>query len=119
MNALSHALRAGLMSVLQQAGEDDSQLLLILCRGRTFIAGADITEFGKPPQAPSLPELIAALEQFSKPVAVALHGTALGGGLELALAAHYRAALPAPAWDCPKSSWACCQARAAPSACPA
>lgn len=94
VNALSHALRAGLMEALAQAREDDSQLLLILCRGRTFIAGADITEFGKPPRAPSLPDVIAALEQFPKPVAVALHGTALGGGLELALAAHYRGALP-------------------------
>ena len=94
VNALSQSVRAGIMQSLEQARTDDSQLLLILCAGRTFIAGADITEFGKPPQAPSLPDVITALENFSKPVAVALHGTALGGGLELAMACHYRAALP-------------------------
>ena len=95
VNALSQTVRAGIMQSLEQARTDDSQLLLILCAGRTFIAGADITEFGKPPQAPSLPDVITALECFPKPVAAALHGTALGGGLELSMACHYRAALPA------------------------
>ncbi len=95
VNALSHAVRAGLMSALEQAATDDSQALLILCQGRTFIAGADITEFGKPPQAPHLPDVIEAIENFSKPVVAALHGNALGGGLEVALSAHYRCAIPA------------------------
>ncbi len=94
VNALSQPVREGIIRALEQARTDHSELLLLLCAGRTFIAGADITEFGKPPQAPSLPDVIAALESFPKPVAVALHGTALGGGLELAMACHYRAALP-------------------------
>jgi 3-hydroxyacyl-CoA dehydrogenase len=66
---------------------------LILCQGRTFFAGADISEFGNP-QPPHLPEVIAAIENCPKPVVAALHGSALGGGLEVALAAHYRCALP-------------------------
>jgi 3-hydroxyacyl-CoA dehydrogenase len=95
VNALSQAVRAGLMAALEQARADASQALLILCQGRTFIAGADISEFGKPPQTPHLPDVIAAIENFPKPVVAALHGNALGGGLEFALAAHYRCALPA------------------------
>ena len=94
VNALSQAVRAGIMASLQTARADAGKLLLILCRGRTFIAGADIAEFGSPPRAPGLPELIAALECFDRPVLAALHGTALGGGLELAMAAHYRCAVP-------------------------
>lgn len=94
VNAISHAVRQGLMDALDQAQQDDSQALLILCRGRTFVAGADISEFGKPPQAPHLPDVMLAIENCSKPVIAALHGNALGGGLELAMSAHYRCALP-------------------------
>ena len=94
VNALSQAVRAGLMDALAEAKADTSQVLLILCEGRTFFAGADISEFGKPPQSPNLPEVISAIEHFPKPVVTALHGTALGGGLEVALAAHYRCAVP-------------------------
>jgi 3-hydroxyacyl-CoA dehydrogenase len=93
VNALSQAVRAGLMAALEQACADDSQIVLLLCQGRTFIAGADISEFGKPPQPPHLPDVIARIENFPKPVVTALHGNALGGGLEVALAAHYRCAL--------------------------
>ena len=63
------------------------------CEGRTFIAGADITEFGKPPQEPGLPSVLSAIENSSKPVIAAIHGTALGGGFEVALACHYRCAI--------------------------
>jgi 3-hydroxyacyl-CoA dehydrogenase len=67
---------------------------LIVCAGRTFIAGADITEFGKPPREPHLPDLCNTIEASSKIVVAALHGTALGGGLEVALSCHYRCAVP-------------------------
>jgi 3-hydroxyacyl-CoA dehydrogenase len=93
VNVLSHAVRVGLLDALEHAVSDNSQVLLILCKGRTFFAGADISEFGNP-QPPHLPEVIAAVENFPKPVVAALHGSALGGGLEVALAAHYRCALP-------------------------
>ncbi|WP_113154358.1 3-hydroxyacyl-CoA dehydrogenase NAD-binding domain-containing protein [Nitratireductor sp. OM-1] len=93
VNALGHALRAPLFEALQQAKADDAvQAIVITCAGRTFIAGADISEFGKPPKEPSLPDLIAMLESIDKPTVAAIHGTALGGGLELALGCHYRVA---------------------------
>ncbi len=94
VNALSQPVRAGILAALEQSREDASELLLILCEGRTFIAGADISEFGKPPQEPHLPDIVNAIENMDKPVLAALHGNALGGGLEVALAAHYRCALP-------------------------
>lgn len=94
VNALSHAVRAGLTQALAQASTDDSRAVLIVCEGRTFIAGADITEFGKTPQPPHLPDVIDAIENFCKPIIAALHGNTLGGGLEVALAAHYRCAMP-------------------------
>ena len=94
VNALSHAVRAGIQERLRQAQTDHSKVLLILCSGRTFIAGADIREFGKPPQEPHLPDVIANVEKCSKPVVAAIHGTALGGGFELAMGAHYRVAVP-------------------------
>lgn len=93
VNALGHALRAPLFEALQQAKADDAvEAIVITCAGRTFIAGADISEFGKPPKEPSLPDLIAMLESIDKPTVAAIHGTALGGGLELALGCHYRVA---------------------------
>ena len=82
-------------TALQRAGEDPSKLRLIVGAGRTFVAGGDISEFGQPPREPGLPAVISAIENFPKPVLAALHGNALGGGLEVALAAHYRCALPA------------------------
>jgi 3-hydroxyacyl-CoA dehydrogenase len=95
VNALKHELRAGLTEALAQACDDDAvRAVVIACAGRTFFAGADITEFGKPPQAPSLHDVIAAIEAMPKPVVAALHGTALGGGFELALACHFRVAVP-------------------------
>ena len=93
VNALSLALRSGIQDAIQQAQNDVSKALVIICEGRTFIAGADITEFGKPPMEPSLPAVIETIEQSSKPVVAAIHGTALGGGFEVALGCHYRVAL--------------------------
>ena len=83
VNALGHAVRAGIVDALQETG--DAKCVVLHCEGRTFFAGADITEFGKPPQAPSLADMIAALEDCPIPVIAAIHGVALGGGLETAL----------------------------------
>ncbi|MBZ5487805.1 enoyl-CoA hydratase/isomerase family protein [Halomonas aquamarina] len=94
VNALSHAVRSGLIDALDEGIADpQTQTLVLLASGRTFIAGADIREFGKPSQAPILPEVITALEASPKPLIAVLHGTALGGGLEVALGCHYRVAL--------------------------
>jgi 3-hydroxyacyl-CoA dehydrogenase len=91
VNALSQHVRQGLHEGVKQAIADAGvQAIVIACAGRTFIAGADITEFGKPPVAPSLHEVLDAIESSPKPVVAAVHGTALGGGLEVTLACHYR-----------------------------
>ncbi|MCE8001971.1 enoyl-CoA hydratase/isomerase family protein [Billgrantia ethanolica] len=95
VNALGQAVRQGLMVAVARGNEDsEARVLVLLARGRTFIAGADIREFGKPPQAPILPEVIAAFEASRKPIVAVLHGTALGGGLEVALGCQLRVALP-------------------------
>lgn len=95
VNAASHAVRAGLVEKIEAfEANSEAAVAIIVCAGRTFVAGADIREFGKPPQTPILPDVVKRVEQCSKPVVAVLHGTALGGGLELALGAHYRVALP-------------------------
>jgi 3-hydroxyacyl-CoA dehydrogenase len=94
VNALSQAVRQGIMEALDVAAADASEAVLIICDGRTFIAGADISEFGKPLMDPWLPEVVNRIEATAKPVVAAIHGTALGGGFEVALSAHYRCALP-------------------------
>ena len=95
VNALSHAMRSALVEALSRARADASvKAIVVVCAGRTFIAGADISEFGKPVQAPTTLDVIAAIEASEKPVVAALHGTPLGGGLEVALACHYRVAAP-------------------------
>lgn len=94
VNALSQAVRQGMLDCVQAADADASvKAIVIYGTGATFIAGADIREFGKPPQPPHLPEVITDIESVSTPTVSALHGTALGGGLETALGTHYRIAL--------------------------
>jgi 3-hydroxyacyl-CoA dehydrogenase len=95
VNALGQAVRAGLLAAVEQAAADAAvKALLIVGEGKAFIAGADIREFGKPAVAPSLPDVCNAIEASNKLVVAAVHGAALGGGLEIALSAHYRVALP-------------------------
>ena len=93
VNALSHGVRSGIANALTTAAQDGSEAVVILCEGRTFIAGADITEFGKPPKAPYLPDLLNQLDNHPKLTVAAIHGTALGGGFETALSCNYRVAL--------------------------
>ncbi|MEW9579993.1 3-hydroxyacyl-CoA dehydrogenase NAD-binding domain-containing protein [Paraburkholderia sp. DGU8] len=94
VNALSADVRRGLVAAIDAADADPAvEVVLIVGAGRNFIAGADIREFGKPPVPPSLPEVCNRIEACTKPVVAAIHGAALGGGLEVALAAHYRIAV--------------------------
>ncbi|MEO6199039.1 MAG: enoyl-CoA hydratase-related protein, partial [Sphingomicrobium sp.] len=95
VNALGAAVRQGLVAAIEELEQDDSvKAAVIACEGQTFFAGADITEFGKPPVMPWLPQVVDTIENCSKPVVAAIHGTALGGGLEIALGCHYRVAVP-------------------------
>ncbi len=95
VNALSADVRAGLMAALDHAEKDDAVTGIVLTgAGNTFIGGADIKEFGKPPVEPHLPDVISRIEAFAKPIAAAINGAALGGGLEVALACHRRHAAP-------------------------
>ncbi len=94
VNALSHDVREGMFGAISEAQGDLSEAIVINCDGRTFFAGADITEFDKPLKDPGLPDLVKAIEASSKPMVAAIHGTALGGGFEVALASHYRCATP-------------------------
>jgi len=94
VNALSAAVRGGILECVKAAIADPAiKGIVLTCAGRTFIAGADITEFGKPPKPPALNDVLSEIENSPKPVVAAIHGTALGGGLEVALACHYRVAV--------------------------
>ncbi|WP_457773052.1 enoyl-CoA hydratase/isomerase family protein [Phycobium rhodophyticola] len=95
VNALGTAVRQGLFNAMEQVDADDAiKAAIIIGGGRTFPAGADIREFGQAPQPPALFEVCTRIEDTTKPVIAAIHGTALGGGLEISLGAHYRIADP-------------------------
>jgi 3-hydroxyacyl-CoA dehydrogenase len=95
VNALSQPVREGLLNGMKAANANPAaKAVVLICDGRTFIAGADITGFGKPPTLPSLPDAQKEIENASKPVIAAIHGTSLGGGFEVALCCHYRVAVP-------------------------
>ncbi|MDB5522548.1 MAG: 3-hydroxyacyl-CoA dehydrogenase [Rhizobium sp.] len=103
VNAASAAMRAGLLGAVHAANNDGSvKAVIVTGNGRIFVSGADIGEFGKPPVDPSLPDVLEAIEQSAKPVIAAINGAALGGGLEIALACHYRIASPAASLGLPE-----------------
>jgi 3-hydroxyacyl-CoA dehydrogenase len=94
VNAISVGVRTAIIDGVNKLGEDaEIKVGVLACEGRTFMAGADITEFGKPPLSPGLHEALRSLENSAKPIVAAIFGTALGGGLEVALACHYRVAV--------------------------
>ena len=102
VNALSHHVRQGILDGVTTAAAGESKAIVVICEGRTFIAGADITEFGGKQLGPSLGEVQDAMENCPKPVVAAIHGTALGGGLEVALCAHFRVAVESARFGLPE-----------------
>ncbi len=103
VNALSANVRDGLATGIAAAIADPAvRAIVLVCAGRTFIAGADISEFGKPPRGAAFPEVQAAFENSPKPIVAAIHGTALGGGLEMALVCHYRVAVASAKFGLPE-----------------
>jgi 3-hydroxyacyl-CoA dehydrogenase len=94
VNALSHAVRLGLKECVEQGIADKGvEAMVLICEGRTFMAGADIRELGKPKAEPLLPAVIQIIEDSPKPIIAAIHGSALGGGFEVALGCHFRIGL--------------------------
>ncbi|OWV84485.1 3-hydroxyacyl-CoA dehydrogenase NAD-binding domain-containing protein [Rhizobium sp. R693] len=103
VNALSHAVRQDLWNAAETLDTDPSvRAVVLICEGRTFIAGADVNEFGKPPMPPHLPDLVARIETATKPWIAAIHGSALGGGLEVALGCRFRVAVPSASVGLPE-----------------
>ncbi len=102
VNALSWHVRQGLADGMARSAADGASGVVIVCAGRTFIAGADISEFGGKAQGPSLGQVQQAMEDSTRPVVAAIHGTALGGGLEVALCAHFRVAVPTARFGLPE-----------------
>lgn len=105
VNALGHALRQGLWDAVATLDADDTvRAVVLICAGRTFIAGADVTEFGKPPLEPHLPDLVDRIEGAQKPWVAAIHGSALGGGFEVAMGCRFRVALDSASVGLPEVS---------------
>jgi 3-hydroxyacyl-CoA dehydrogenase len=103
VNALGYAVRKGMVDGITMAMADDEiKAVVVICKGRTFCAGADIREFGKPPKAPHLPDVLTVFDQCGKPIVAAIHGTAFGGGLETALSSHFRIAVPSAQFGLPE-----------------
>lgn len=105
VNALSQAVRQGLWDAVSSLDADPQvRAVVLVCAGRTFIAGADVTEFGKPPQAPHLPDLVDRIEGAQKPWVAAIHGSALGGGFEVAMGCRFRVAVEGASVGLPEVS---------------
>ncbi|MCA0343095.1 MAG: enoyl-CoA hydratase/isomerase family protein [Proteobacteria bacterium] len=103
VNALSQALRQALVEAVAKLDADAAvKAVVLICAGRTFIAGADVSEFGKPPQPPHLPDVVATIEGARKPWVAAIHGSALGGGLEVALGCAWRVAVASASLGLPE-----------------
>jgi 3-hydroxyacyl-CoA dehydrogenase len=103
VNALSQGVRQGLKEGVEKALSDDSaQAIVIFCEGRTFIAGADISEFSSGPMEPNFHAVLSTMDDSSKPIVAAIHGTALGGGLETALCCNYRVAVGSAKFGLPE-----------------
>ncbi len=103
VNALSTVVRRALMDAAEAVDADPQVAAAVLvCAGRTFVAGADVREFGRPPEEPLLPAVIGRIERAAKPWVAAIHGQALGGGLELALGCRFRIAVPGARFGLPE-----------------
>ena len=94
VNAISEAVRKGLYEMVGQLDADpEVKAVVLICAGRTFLAGADVREFGKPPVEPHLPDVVDRIEAAEKPWVAAIHGAALGGGFEIAMGCRFRVAV--------------------------
>jgi 3-hydroxyacyl-CoA dehydrogenase len=102
VNALSLPVRSEVLNCFEEVQKDGARAVILICDGRTFFAGADISEFGRPPAEPWLPQMLDGIEATGVPVVAAIHGTALGGGLETAMACHYRIAVPSARMGLPE-----------------
>ncbi|RJQ69217.1 MAG: 3-hydroxyacyl-CoA dehydrogenase [Desulfobacteraceae bacterium] len=103
VNALGYPVRKGMADGIAMAQKDDGiKAVVVICKGGTFCAGADIREFGKPPKEPHLPDVLTVFDQCGKPIIAAVHGTAFGGGFETALSSHFRVAVPTAQFGLPE-----------------
>ncbi len=103
VNALGYPVRKGMQDGITMAMKDNGiKAVVVICKGRTFCAGADIREFGKPPKEPHLPDVLTTFDQCTKPIIAAVHGTAFGGGLETALSSHFRVAVASAQFGLPE-----------------